>query len=79
MVAVLNISNRRFDSYRIGLPRSGRWRIRFNSDWARYSALFDDHPSVDTSADAEPRDGMDYSGNVGIGRYTAIVLSQEPA
>ena len=57
-------------------PASGRWRVRFNSDWAGYSALFDDHSSVDTSADADA-DGMAHSGDVGIGRYTAIVLSQD--
>jgi 1,4-alpha-glucan branching enzyme len=78
VVVVVNVGNRRYDSYRIGLPRSGMWRVRFNSDWVGYSALFDDHPSLGTSADDEPRDGMAQSGEVGIGRYTAIVLSQEP-
>ena len=63
--------------YRIGLPgravegpvqqRLGRLQRR----------LFDDHSSVDTMADDEPRDGMAHSGDVGIGRYTAIVLSQD--
>jgi 1,4-alpha-glucan branching enzyme len=77
VVVVVNVGNRRYDSYRIGFPRSGGWRVRFNSDWAGYSSLFDDHPSDDTIADGEPRDGMAHSGDVGIGRYTAIVLSQE--
>jgi 1,4-alpha-glucan branching enzyme len=76
VVVVVNMSNQSFDSYSIGFPRDGSWMVRFNSDWSGYSSDFGNHPSYDTTADQSGQDGMPYSGNVGIGPYTAIVLSQ---
>jgi 1,4-alpha-glucan branching enzyme len=77
VVVVANMANRSYDSYAIGLPRAGLWKVRFNSDWAGYDAEFGDHFSYDTVAEAGEIDGMPYHGNIGIGPYTAIILSQD--
>jgi 1,4-alpha-glucan branching enzyme len=77
VVVVANFANRAYDSYRIGLPRPGTWRIRFNSDSSAYSRSFGNHPSVDVVADGGPTHGMPVSGNVGIGPYSALILSQD--
>jgi 1,4-alpha-glucan branching enzyme len=77
VVVVVNMANRGYDSYTIGFPRAGLWRVRFNSDWAGYDSTFGDHFSYDAVAAPGERDGMPYSGNVGIGPYSAIILSQE--
>jgi 1,4-alpha-glucan branching enzyme len=76
VVVVANFSNRAFPSYIIGFPRGGRWRVRFNSDWNGYSPDFGNTPSNDTTATQVPRDGLRFSGSVGFGPYTLIVLSQ---
>jgi 1,4-alpha-glucan branching enzyme len=78
VVVVLSFSHRAFPAYRIGLPRGGRWRVRFNGDWRGYSALFGDCPSLDLEAvPGANGDGMPFGGDVGVGAYTAIVLSQD--
>src|SRR5262249_16212034 len=33
VVVIANFANRAYRAYRIGLPRRGRWRVRFNGDW----------------------------------------------
>src|SRR5262249_31713824 len=33
VVVVANFSHRAYHNYVVGLPRGGRWRLRFNSDW----------------------------------------------
>jgi len=76
VVVVVNLANRSYDSYWIGFPRAGVWNVRFNSDWNGYSGDFGNHFSYDTTASQPGTDGMPYSGNVGIGPYTAIILSQ---
>ncbi len=79
VVVVLNMGNRAYDSYSIGLPRGGMWWVRFNSDWSGYSPNFGNHPGHHTIAgwtDAGDPDHMPYRGNLGIGRYTALILSQ---
>jgi 1,4-alpha-glucan branching enzyme len=76
VVVVANMANQSYDSYSIGFPRAGLWQVRFNSDWNGYSPDFGNHLSYDTTANPPGADGMPYSGNVGIGPYTAIILSQ---
>ncbi len=77
VVVVVNFANRGYDSYRVGLPAGGRWRVRFNGDWRGYSSVFSDHPSDDVWALRREYDDMPWSGDIGIGPYTAIMLSQD--
>jgi 1,4-alpha-glucan branching enzyme len=76
VIVVANFGNRSYASYRIGMPRGGRWRVRFNSDWNGYSPDFGNNPGYDTFADDIPRDTLNYSANFGIGPYTLLILSQ---
>ena len=77
VIVAINFANRSYDSYAIGFPREGRWRVRFNSDWSGYSPDFGDHPGYDTEAHSRPRDGLAFSGNIGIAPYSALVLTQD--
>ncbi|HEX2836800.1 MAG TPA: alpha-amylase family glycosyl hydrolase [Phycisphaerales bacterium] len=77
VVIVANFGNTAYTSYNIGMPRSGLWRVRFNSDWNGYSGDFANSPSNDTTAVSGAKDGLAYNANVGIGPYTVVILSQE--
>jgi 1,4-alpha-glucan branching enzyme len=78
VVVILNFANRAYSSYRIGLPREGQWHVRFNSDWGGYSSVFTDHPSYDVMATpGGTGDLTPFSGDVSVGPYTAIILSQD--
>lgn len=77
VMVVANFAHRSYDSYTIGFPRGGFWKLRFNSDWKGYSVLFGDHFSYDTVGVDGPKDNLPCHGNVGIGPYTAIILSQD--
>jgi 1,4-alpha-glucan branching enzyme len=48
-----------------------------NSDSNAYDAYFVNSPSFDTAVDGGGLDGMPFSANLGIGPYTAVVLSQD--
>jgi 1,4-alpha-glucan branching enzyme len=77
VVVALNFANRGHTSYTIGLPRAGQWRVRFNSDWAGYDPSFGNWLGYDTEADQEARDDLAAAANIGIGPYTALILSQD--
>jgi 1,4-alpha-glucan branching enzyme len=77
VIIVANFANRSYDSYSLGFPRSGLWRVRLNSDWGGYSADFGSHPSYDVFAEPGPMDGLGYHGSLSIGPYTAVILSQD--
>ena len=77
VIIVINFRNQGYPSYNIGFPRSGQWKVRLNSDWNGYSADFQNWFSYDTAANDTPSDGMPCSGNIGLGPYSAIILSQD--
>jgi 1,4-alpha-glucan branching enzyme len=77
VVVVLNVANRSYEGYRIGMPRAGPWRVRFNSDHRGYSDDFGGQPVFDTATDDQPADGMPWSARLGLPAYSAVVLSQD--
>jgi 1,4-alpha-glucan branching enzyme len=77
VIVVANLANRAYDEYRVGVPRGGEWKVRFNSDWNGYSPDFGSHHSWHAEADDIPWDGMPLSIGIGLGPYTAIILSQD--
>ncbi|HET9052148.1 MAG TPA: alpha-amylase family glycosyl hydrolase [Candidatus Dormibacteraeota bacterium] len=76
-VVVVNLANRAYDGYVVGVPREGTWRVRLNTDWTGYDPAFGGQEAFDTAASAEQRDGMPCSASIGIGAYTAVILSQD--
>jgi 1,4-alpha-glucan branching enzyme len=77
VVVVCNFGNQAYPSYTIGVPRAGRWRVRFNSDWQGYCDDFGRVFSYDTDAAWGDRDGLPAHADVGLGPYAAIILSQD--
>lgn len=73
VVVVINFGHRAWDHYQIGMPAAGRWTLRFNSDAARYSEEFSDHPSADIEAGSEPMDGLAARADVSIGPYSGLI------
>lgn len=77
VVILFNFSNRAYNAYQIGFPRSGQWRVRFNSDASVYDEFFGDWPSLNAVAEGPGMHGMPVNASIGIGPYTAVILSQD--
>ena len=77
VVVVVNMTNENRDGYRIGFPRAGLWKTRFNSDSNNYSPNFYNHPTPDIETHREGADGLPCSGEIGIGPYTVVIYSQD--
>ncbi len=76
-VIVGNFADRTHHAYRIGLPRAGVWKVRFNSDSRDYGDDFGDVGGGDVTADAQAYDDLPCSAVVAIGPYSVLVLSQD--
>ena len=76
VIIILNMANHSYGSYNIGFPHSGLWKVRLNSDWNGYSEDFGNHFSYDTEAKLGAKDGLNFNGNIGIGPYSFLILSQ---
>jgi 1,4-alpha-glucan branching enzyme len=77
VVVIANFADRTIDDLRIGLPASGRWRVRLNSDAPVYASDFGDHEALDTEADGPPSDGHEHSALLAVGPYSVVILSQD--
>ncbi len=77
VVIVINFANRAWESYDIGMPRAGEWRLRLSTDWSGYSRSFGDHPSRDVTASPNNRDGYPANASVALAPYSALIYSQQ--
>ena len=76
VVVLTNFSNVSYPNYRIGLPRGGLWKVRFNSDSTAYSSDYSNYATADVTADNSGYDGLPFSGNFRFGPYTSVIFSQ---
>ncbi len=77
VIVVANFADRTYSNYIIGLPREGHWRVRFNSNWTGYDSAAHDIATFDLDAISGDWDGLNFQGNLNIGPYAAIILSQD--
>jgi 1,4-alpha-glucan branching enzyme len=77
VVVVVNLSNHSLPKLNVGFPRGGKWIVRFNSGAVTYDPEFTNGDSFDTIANQGPSDGLNFNGNVGVGPYSVIILSQD--
>jgi 1,4-alpha-glucan branching enzyme len=77
VVVVLNFSNAARQDYEIGMPTTGLWKLRLNSDATIYSNDFQGFFSSDTAAYEDGRDGLDAHAAISIGPYSLLVFSQD--
>ncbi len=76
VVVVANFHHEPHDTYRIGFPAAGSWKLRFNSDWHGYSDDFQNHPSGDVVAEAPENDALPFHAVLSIGAYSVLIYSQ---
>ena len=76
VVVVVNLSNQDFHPLNIGFPREGKWFVRFNSGESVFDPEFKNGDSFDTIANPGSKDNLNFNGDVGIGPYSVVILSQ---
>lgn len=76
VVVVANFFHESQESYMIGFPAAGIWKLRFNSDWQGYNDDFQGNPSADVDAQPGAYDGFPANGVFSIGPYSVLVFSQ---
>ncbi|MGA4506908.1 alpha-amylase family glycosyl hydrolase [Propionibacteriaceae bacterium G1746] len=76
-VVVVNLANKLWTGYRIGMPAEGAWTLQFNSDSKIYSDIFNGTPSFDVTSDGHDQDGMPASAAVDIAPYGVLVYTRK--
>jgi len=77
VVVVLNFSTETFDDYKVGFPRGGSWKLRFNSDNESYDQDFSNLGVFDISTMEGEFDNLSNYASLQIPPYSALIYSQE--
>jgi len=77
VIVIANFKNTSLNSYVVGFPAQGSWKVRFNSDWKGYDNEFTDNYTGDPETREGETDGMPFYAPVSIGPYSVLILSQE--
>lgn len=77
VVAIFKLSDGVIDDYRLGLPKEGMWRVRFNSDADVYGEAGEGTPADHLVAVEQDADGLPWSGTIRLGAYSCLILSQD--
>ena len=75
-VVLINFANQGYEGYSVGLPQTGQWELRFNSDWRGYREDFTDQSTTMVEAQEGKTDGLPYYGLIDIGPYAVLIFSQ---
>ncbi len=69
VVIVINLSNKKYENYSLGMPRDGKWQVLFNSSWKGYGHDFKE--------DGEPEIiSKNGNGTFDLAPYSVQILSQ---
>ena len=75
VVVMANFHRNHRENFVFGFPHAGAWKLRLNTDWKGYSALFGDYPSTDVIAKPGDYDGLPNHAAVSIGPYSVLVYT----
>ncbi len=77
VLVAFNFSHETFEDYKVGLPRGGKWHLRFNSDLAEYDPDFSDQAVFDLETMEGEYDQCHHYASLHLPPYTALIFSQE--
>lgn len=77
VVVVLNFANTTWTNYRIGLPRTGKWTVAFDSDLQTYSSDYGNLTCPNPTGDDVPYDGLPTSAVVHLAPYSVLILTKD--
>ncbi len=77
VVVVANFSSYSREDYVLGLPATGLWIVRFNSDSRYYDAEFGNFGSHLVHAEAITKDSLPAQAKFSVAPYSTLILSQE--
>lgn len=75
VLIIANFSTVGWEEYEVGVPVSGRWVARFNSDWSGYRQDLDNFPVHDVIATVEDRDGLPAKATIAVAPYSLSIYT----
>jgi len=79
VIVVLNFSNKVFPSYKIGLPRPGKWHFRYQISSDKYDPVYGEKKKTEcVETETGFYDGFFWAVSLELSNYDGLILSQDP-
>lgn len=75
VIVVLNLSNKSYEHYGIGIQPETQYKLAFNSAWQGYDKDFNAPPVADMETAQQPTDQKEWTGFINIPAYGALVFT----
>ena len=76
VVVVANFANSYYESFDVGMPAEGVWKLLFNSNWKGYGDQMDGQAAADVEARCGERDGMNAYATLSLPSYGLLIYSR---
>jgi 1,4-alpha-glucan branching enzyme len=76
VIVVVNLMNKAYTEYDVGISDAGPWRIRLNTDSTAYSSDFAAGETGSVTAVAGEKDGKPYTLPLELGAYSCMVITR---
>ena len=76
VVVIVNLKNKAYTQYDIGVDDAGPWNVRLNTDSTTYGSDFADGQTGSIDATLADKDGKPYTLPLRLGAYGAMVLTR---
>lgn len=76
VMVIANLGAKRYDRYDVGVPSTGPWKARIDSDSVRYGADLGAASPTAVQIFATARDGMPATAALGLAPYSLVVLTK---
>jgi 1,4-alpha-glucan branching enzyme len=76
VMVVVNFSAKKYARYDVGVPGTGTWQARVDSDATKYGSDFGTATNTAVTVMATPRDGLAATAALTLGPYAVVVLTR---
>lgn len=76
VIVIVNLSNQKFDNYKMGIPVSGKWLNKINTSWKGYDWQFGDAQVDDFETYEEVLDDLPQAASITVPAYTALIFTR---
>jgi 1,4-alpha-glucan branching enzyme len=76
VIVIMNVSNQKFDNYKLGVPKPGKWINKINTSWKGYDWQFGNAQVDDFETFEEVLDNLPQAASITVPAYSALIFTR---
>ncbi len=76
VIVIVNLSNQKFENYKLGIPKPGKWINKINTSWKGYDWEFGNAQVDDFETFEEVLDNLSNAASITVPAYSALIFTR---